>query len=79
MESLMSLPAAKKDAEKVAEDEKANLRRLKRRHILKDLTARLKSWPSQSLHESQFFPQLPKPPSKQDLFLDRPQEVPFKT
>jgi hypothetical protein len=77
MESLMSLAAAKKDAE--TEDEKANLRRLKRRHILKDLTARLKSCPSQSLHESQFFPQLPKPPSKQDLFLDRPKEVPFKT
>jgi hypothetical protein len=28
---------------------------LKRRHILKDLTARLKSCPSQNLHESEFF------------------------
>jgi len=47
--------AAKQAAEKVAEGGKSTPRALKRGHIFNDLTARLKSCPSQNPRESEFF------------------------
>jgi hypothetical protein len=47
--------AAEETAEKVGEDAKGLPQALKRGQFFNDLAARLKSGPSQNLHESYFF------------------------
>src|ERR1039457_2928294 len=52
------LPSAEQLAEKVVEGARSTPQALKRGHIFNDLTARLKSCPSQNPSESEFFRKL---------------------